>query len=242
MQDKFAILGGILELISYSPKIFCDLWLCIRNIIRPIRYSLICMHFSSFISWESGSVEWERATPGIDLVAHLLLDSLSIPYMFVTHFYTFDYNMPIMAKWKNSRNSAGSFWPKIFSSLNDYSNTSCNVAWNVIDTPLPRHLYCVNSLRPRPTRRHFADDTFKFIFLNENVWIPIKISLNFVRKGPINNIPALVQIMAWCRPGDKPLSEPMMVSLPTHICVTRPQWVKKAANMLFFQHSTCCLH
>ena len=32
--------------------------------------------------------------------------------------------------------------------------------------------------------------------------------------------------MAWRRPGDKPLSEPMMVSLPTRICVTRPQWVK----------------
>ena len=32
--------------------------------------------------------------------------------------------------------------------------------------------------------------------------------------------------MAWRRPGDKPLSEPMMVSLLTHICVTRPQWVK----------------
>ena len=31
--------------------------------------------------------------------------------------------------------------------------------------------------------------------------------------------------MAWRRPGDKPLFEPMMVSLPTHICVTRPQWV-----------------
>ena len=37
--------------------------------------------------------------------------------------------------------------------------------------------------------------------------------------------PALVQIMAWRRSGDKPLSEPMMVSLLTHICVTRPQWV-----------------
>ena len=31
--------------------------------------------------------------------------------------------------------------------------------------------------------------------------------------------------MAWRRQGDKPLSEPMMVSLPTHVCVTRPQWV-----------------
>ena len=33
------------------------------------------------------------------------------------------------------------------------------------------------------------------------------------------------QLMAWCRPGDKPLSEPMMVRLPTHICITRSQWV-----------------
>ena len=71
----------------------------------------------------------------------------------------------------------------------------------------------------------WSDDIFKCIFLNENVWIPIKISLKFVSKGPINNIPALAQIMAWRRPGDKPLSEPMMVSLTTHICVTRPQWV-----------------
>ena len=43
----------------------------------------------------------------------------------------------------------------------------------------------------------------------------------------INNIPTLVQVMAWRRPGDKPLSEPMMVRLPTHICVTRLQWVKR---------------
>ena len=84
----------------------------------------------------------------------------------------------------------------------------------------------LNSLSPRQNGRHFADDIFKCIFLNENIWIPIKISLKFVPKGPINNIPALVQIMAWRWPGDKPLSQPMMVSLPMHICVTRPQWVK----------------
>ena len=83
----------------------------------------------------------------------------------------------------------------------------------------------VNTLRPRQNGRHFADDTFKPIFLNENIPISIKISLKFVPKVPINNISALVQIMAWRRPGDKPLSEPMMVCLLTHICVTRPQWV-----------------
>ena len=82
----------------------------------------------------------------------------------------------------------------------------------------------VNTLRPRQNGRNFADDIFKGIFFNENVWIPIKISLEFVPKGAINNIPSLVQIMVWRRPGAKPLSEPMMVSLLTHICVTRPQW------------------
>ena len=84
----------------------------------------------------------------------------------------------------------------------------------------------VNTLRPRQNGHHFTD-IFKCIFLKENIWITIKISLKFVPMGPINNIPALVQIMAWHRPGDKPLSESMMVSLLTHICVTRPQWVKE---------------
>ena len=64
----------------------------------------------------------------------------------------------------------------------------------------------INKLRPRQNGRHFADDIFKYIFLNENAWITIKISLKFVPKGPINNILALIQIMAWHRPGDQPLS------------------------------------
>ena len=72
----------------------------------------------------------------------------------------------------------------------------------------------------------FQTTFFKCIFLNENVWISLKISLKFVPRVPVNNIPALVLIKAWRRPGNKPLSEPMIVSLPTHICVTRPQWVR----------------
>ena len=92
--------------------------------------------------------------------------------------------------------------------------------------------YAFNTLRPRQNGLHFADDIFKYIFLNEDVRISIKISLIFVPKDPINNIPALVQIMAWPRPGDKPLSESMMVSLLTHICVAQHQWVNP-----FFQRS-----
>ena len=33
--------------------------------------------------------------------------------------------------------------------------------------------------------------------------------------------------MAWCQPGDKPLSEPMMISVLTHLWVIRLQWVKQ---------------
>ena len=51
----------------------------------------------------------------------------------------------------------------------------------------------LNTLRTRQNGCHFTDDIFKCIFLNENVWISIKISLKFVPKVPINNIPALVQ-------------------------------------------------
>ena len=55
-----------------------------------------------------------------------------------------------------------------------------------------------------------ADDIFKRIFFNENITILIQISLKFVPNGPIDNNPALVQVMAWRRTGDKPLSEPML--------------------------------
>ena len=101
-----------------------------------------------------------------------------------------------------------------------------NFLWDVMTRQCHNFNGPVNTLRPRQNGRHFADDMFKWIFWNENVWIPIEISLKFVPKGSINNNPALFQIMAWRRPGDKPLSETMMVSSLTHIYVTRPQWVK----------------
>ena len=77
-----------------------------------------------------------------------------------------------------------------------------------------------DTIWPPSRRRHF-----KRIFINENIIIFIKMSLQFVPHCLINNIPKLVQIMVWCRPGDKPISEPMTVRLPTDICVRRPEWV-----------------
>ena len=105
---------------------------------------------------------------------------------------------------------------------------SCNWSFDV-----QGQAFIFNTLRPRQNGPHFADNTFKRIFLNDNVRISIKISLKFVPKGPIINIPALVQIKAWRRPGDKPLSEPMLVSLL--LCLnelTHWGWDRMAANFL----------
>ena len=72
--------------------------------------------------------------------------------------------------------------------------------------------YPYNSSPPRPNGRHFTGGIFKCIFLNglKKALILIKISLKSIANGPISNIPASVHIMAWHRPGDKPLSEPML--------------------------------
>ena len=68
----------------------------------------------------------------------------------------------------------------------------------------------VNSSPPGQNGRHFADDIFRCIFVNEKFCILIKISLKFVPTGLIDNNPALVSIVARRRIGDKPLSEPML--------------------------------
>ena len=68
----------------------------------------------------------------------------------------------------------------------------------------------LNSSSTGQNGRHFAGDIFKCIFVNEKSYILIKISLKSVPNGPIDDNPALIQIMAWRRIGDKPLPEPML--------------------------------
>ena len=59
-------------------------------------------------------------------------------------------------------------------------------------------------------------------------WFRIEFHWSLFSGFPISNMPALVQITAWCRPDNKPLSEPMMIILLRHICLTRPQWVNRS--------------
>ena len=93
-----------------------------------------------------------------------------------------------------------------------------------IDNVLIKNEY--HTLRQRQNGCHFGDDTLKLIFLYENSCILFPISLKFVPKDPIDYNLVLVQIMAWHQPGDKLLSQLMMVRLLAHICFTQPQWVQ----------------
>ena len=80
-------------------------------------------------------------------------------------------------------------------------------------------------MRPRQDVQHFVNAILKRIFFNENCCILILMN---VFQWVIDNIPLLIQIMAWHRPAYKTLSEPMM----TRVCVTQPQWVNRSLNQL----------
>ena len=66
-----------------------------------------------------------------------------------------------------------------------------------------------------------SQTTFPNIFVHEKFCILLYISLKFVSKRPISNILELIQIMALCRIGEKPLSEPLLTHSLTHICGAR---------------------
>ena len=68
----------------------------------------------------------------------------------------------------------------------------------------------INSSPSKKMAAILPDDSFEYIFLNENLWIPTEISSKFVSKGPVSDILALFRMMAWRRTGDKSLSELML--------------------------------
>ena len=123
------------------------------------------------------------------------------------------------------------------------SNYNPQYMWDVITCPRPWywHLahkswcshnnFCLldnqyirlNSSPPGQNGRHFEDDTFKCIYMNENFCISIRISSNFALWSPIDNNPALVQVMAW---------RGTVVKSLTHICGTRGRWVNEMYSVL----------
>ena len=77
----------------------------------------------------------------------------------------------------------------------------------------------------------FPDDNFKCIFFNESVCVfLLKFHWNLLQRVQLT----MLQLMACCQPGNKPLAEPVMVRLLMHICITQPQWVLHYCKLLYW--------
>ena len=114
----------------------------------------------------------------------------------------------------------------------------------------------ITTLRHTPNGQQLTDKTFKYISLNENLQTSNKISSRHVPwdltdgKSLTDSKSALVQLMAWCQTGAKPLSEPMLIakqatshyqwySLLMHIYFNRPQSVINAISLKLILESLC---
>ena len=97
--------------------------------------------------------------------------------------------------WNFNRSSS------IFIQENVFKNVVCEMA-AILFRP-----QCVTTVRPEEDGQDCATDIFGHIFLNENCAILTGSPLKYVPKGPINNMPAMVQIMVWWQTGDKPSSK-----------------------------------
>ena len=164
-------------------------------------YDVSVMHpFDGFVQ--------ERLTP---LLMHWIYVFLALTHHivnpnFMKRFQTEEYHYPsgiskilTKCKWVNS----------IFGGCFQTLETSVKIS------PLPfpccqRAPTGVNTSRPKKHGPRVEDSIFKCIFLSENSFIFIEISLKIVHMGSIDNNLALVQIMAWFQTCTKPLSDPIM--------------------------------
>ena len=111
------------------------------------------------------------------------------------------------------------FWPIFHENFSNKSVISVTKYWNsvTLGSPVTDVIFRNNNKTAQLKMNAISQTTFSSAFS----WIKLfEFRLKFhwsVFQSPINNIPSLVQIMVWRRPGAKPLSEPMMVNLLTHL-------------------------
>ena len=106
-----------------------------------------------------------------------------------------------------------------------YSSMACQEVLDHIHTTMIDNILCFNSQRLGKNGSQLSGDItiFKRIFRKDTFCILIQISFKFVPNGLHHNESALVQVMAWCLIGTKPLPEPMMTQLTFDI--NGLQWV-----------------
>ena len=93
----------------------------------------------------------------------------------------------------------------------------------------------IHILRSRQNCRHFTDGIFKCIFLNKMYEYRLRFHCSLSPKFELRIFQRWFR-MAWRQPGDKPLSEPMVVGLLTHICVIH------SMSYSVFYILICCQH
>ena len=86
-------------------------------------------------------------------------------------------------------------------------------------------IWHINPSLPGRLSGKIAHDIFRCLFFNENVGISIEISMKIVHKGPIDNKPALVQVMVWRRTDDKTLPERMLTQFTDAYMRHYGRWV-----------------
>ena len=78
---------------------------------------------------------------------------------------------------------------------------------------------CVKVLKPHVV------DILRTTHSNGFTWNTVFISLNFFPKGPIENMSALVQVMAWRQTGHKPYLDWLWLSSFTYVCHLGPVFI-----------------
>ena len=98
----------------------------------------------------------------------------------------------------------------------EVSHRKAIILWLWMTPPLARlDLLChgninINALKPEQNGRHFCRNNFQMRYLRERYFLLIHISLKFVPRCPIDNMSALVQVMACHMLSAKPLPEAVM--------------------------------
>ena len=99
-----------------------------------------------------------------------------------------------------------------------------------------------DTLRPRQQGCHYANNTFIFIFVNENCSILTKISLKFISNDLINSKPSLVQIVTQHHTGNKPLSEPKPIHWRPYESPCLDELISFPQNDISIVFSTVCVY
>ena len=151
--------------------------------IAPIHRKIPCLHFYPMFTWIFKHIVAQIQLPNVCNVISKCVCFVKIVVFWFKFHSCLCRMILLMIKTSIGWDTPGTY-KFLIHVMTSYQTRVYSVTHMCVTRP-----QMFNTLRPRQNGRRFPDDVFKSIFLNENVWIPLKISLKFVPNGPINNIP-----------------------------------------------------